>query len=108
MKRPEFSLVKKAQSRKQLRIVYSPATVYDVSSPLLLNGLPFGTIRIGVSTLFLRSEIEPRLLRAVYFSIASIIASLLLAAGVHVLGDAAIGAWGATSGRAGEGEGLAG
>ncbi len=79
LNRPDFSLVKKARSRKQLRIVYSPATVYDVSSPLLLNGLPFGTIRIGVSTLFLRSEIEPRLLRAVYFSIASIIASLLLA-----------------------------
>jgi signal transduction histidine kinase len=33
----------------------------------------------------LRSEIEPRLLRAVYFSIASIFASLLLAAGVSNL-----------------------
>jgi len=85
LQRPEFSIVKKARSRKQLAIVYSPAAVYDVSSPLLLNGLPFGTIRIGVSTLFLRSEIEPRLLRAVYFSIASIFASLLLAAGVSNL-----------------------
>jgi signal transduction histidine kinase len=85
LKRPDFSVVKKARSRKQLTIVYSPATIYDVSSPLLLNGLPFGTIRIGVSTLFLRSEIEPRLLRAVYFSIASIFASLLLAAGVSNL-----------------------
>jgi signal transduction histidine kinase len=85
LQRPDFSVVKKARSRKQLAIVYSPAAVYDVSSPLLLNGLPFGTIRIGVSTLFLRSEIEPRLLRAVYFSIASIFASLLLAAGVSNL-----------------------
>jgi signal transduction histidine kinase len=85
LQRPNFSVVEKARSRKQLAIVYSPATVYDVSSPLLLNGLPFGTIRIGVSTLFLRSEIEPRLLRAVYFSIASIFASFLLAAGVSNL-----------------------
>ena len=85
VERPDFIVVKKAKSRKQLRIVYNPATVYDVSSPLLLNGLPFGSIRIGVSTLFLRSEIEPRLLRAVYFSIASIFASLLLAAGVSNL-----------------------
>jgi len=85
VQRPDFIVVKKAKSRKQLRIVYNPATVYDVSSPLLLNGLPFGSIRIGVSTLFLRSEIEPRLLRAVYFSIASIFASLLLAAGVSNL-----------------------
>jgi signal transduction histidine kinase len=84
-RRPDFSVVKTARSRKQLAIVYSPATVYDVSSPLLLNGLPFGTIRIGVSTLFLRSEIEPRLLRAVYFSIASIFVSFLLAAGVSNL-----------------------
>jgi len=85
LQRPNFSVVKTARSRRQLAIVYSPATVYDVSSPLLLNGLPFGTIRIGVSTLFLRSEIEPRLLRAVYFSIASIFVSLLLAAGVSNL-----------------------
>src|SRR5437660_1200050 len=85
LKRPNFSVVKNAHSRKQLALVYSPATVYDVSSPLLLNGLPFGTIRIGVSTVFLRSEIEPRLLRAVYFSIASIFVSFLLAAGVSNL-----------------------
>jgi len=78
-------VVKIARSRRQLALVYSPATVYDVTSPLLLNGLPFGTIRIGVSTVFLRSEIEPRLLRAVYFSIASIFASFLLAAGVSNL-----------------------
>jgi len=85
LQRPNFSVVKTARSRRQLALVYSPATVYDVSSPLLLNGVPFGTIRIGVSTVFLRSEIEPRLLRAVYFSIASIFASFLLAAGVSNL-----------------------
>jgi len=85
LQRPKFSGVKTARSRKQLALVYSPATVYDVSSPLLLNGVPFGTIRVGVSTVFLRSEIEPRLLRAVYFSIASIFVSLLLAAGVSNL-----------------------
>jgi signal transduction histidine kinase len=83
--RPNFSEVKRARFRRQLAIVYKPATVYDVSSPLLLNGVPFGTIRIGVSTVFLRSEIEPRLLRAVYFSIASIFLSFLLAAGVSNL-----------------------
>jgi signal transduction histidine kinase len=83
--RPDFNRVKTARFRRQLAIVYSPATVYDVSSPLLLNGLPFGSIRIGVSTVFLRSEIEPRLLHAVYFSIASIFVSFLLAAGVSNL-----------------------
>src|ERR1700689_2293563 len=80
LQRPDFNRVRTACFRRQLTIVYSPATVYDVSSPLLLNGVPFGTIHIGFSPLFLRSEIEPRLLRAVYFSIAFIFASFLLAA----------------------------
>jgi signal transduction histidine kinase len=80
--RPDFRTVTTARFREQLRLVYSPATVYDVSFPLQLNGAPFGNIHVGVSTVFLKSEITPRLLHAVYFSIASIFASLLLAAGV--------------------------
>jgi signal transduction histidine kinase len=80
--RPNFRAVTSARFREQLRLVYSPATVYDVSFPLQLNGAPFGTIHVGVSTVFLQSEITPRLLHAVYFAIASIFASLLLAAGV--------------------------
>jgi len=80
IRRPDFSTVTKARFREQLRLVYTPAAVFDVTYPLNLNGAPFGTIHIGVSTVFLRSEIEPRLMHAVYFSIASIFASLLLAA----------------------------
>jgi signal transduction histidine kinase len=83
--RPDFRAVTTARFREQLRLVYSPATVYDVSFPLQLNGAPFGTIHIGVSTVFLKSEITPRLLHAIYFSITSIFASLLLAAGVSNL-----------------------
>jgi signal transduction histidine kinase len=80
--RPDFRSVTMARFREQLRLVYSPATVYDVSFPLQLNGAPFGTIHVGVSTVFLKNEITARLLHAVYFSIASIFASLLLAAAV--------------------------
>jgi signal transduction histidine kinase len=80
--RPNFRAVTSARFLEQLRLVYSPAMVYDVSFPLQLNGAPFGTIHVGVSTVFLQSEITPRLLHAVYFAIASIFASLLLAAGV--------------------------
>src|SRR3984885_2184149 len=83
--RPDFKAVKTARFREQLRLVYSPAAVYDVTSPLELNGTPFGTIRIGVSTVFLKSEITPPLLHSVYFSIASIFVSLLLAAGISNL-----------------------
>ena len=83
--RPAFQRVLAAHFREQLRLVYSPAAVYDVSFPLQLNGAPFGTIRIGVSTVFLKSELTPRLMHALYFSIASIFASLVLAAGISNL-----------------------
>ena len=44
-----------------------------------MNNTPFGTIRIGVSTTFIKNEITPRLMRAAYFSLASIFVSFLLA-----------------------------
>jgi signal transduction histidine kinase len=84
-RRPEFRAVMNARFWEQLRLVYRPAAVYDVSFPLQLNGTPFGTIHIGVSTVFLQSEITPRLMHSVYFSIASIFVSLLLAAGISNL-----------------------
>src|SRR5580698_1782761 len=83
--RADFYSLTNARFRRQLRLVYSPAAVYDVSFPLQLNGAPFGTIHIGVSTVFLQSEITPRLMHALYFSITSIFASLILAAGVSNL-----------------------
>jgi signal transduction histidine kinase len=83
--RPDFHTVMAAHFWDQLRMVYRPADIYDVSFPLQLNGTPFGTIHIGVSTTFLKSEITPRLMHAVYFSVASIFISFLLAAGVSNL-----------------------
>jgi len=55
------------------------------TDPLLLNGVPFGTVRIGVSTTLLKSEITQPLTHALYFSVISIFASLLLAAGISNL-----------------------
>ena len=88
-KRPDFQQVVSSRFRQQLRLVYSPA-VYNVSFPLLLNGQPFrgeafGTIHIGVSTSFLKSELTPRLMHALYLSIASIFVSLVLAAAISNL-----------------------
>ena len=83
--RPDFQKVVRARFREQIRLVFSPATVYDVTYPLELNGEPFGTIRIGVQTVFLKSEVQTRLMRAGYISIALIFASLFLAAGISNL-----------------------
>ncbi len=78
--RLDFRSLTAARFLEQLRLVYRPAAVYDVTYPMQLNGEPFGTIRIGVSTVLLKSDITPRLMHAIYFSVASIFTSLLLAA----------------------------
>ena len=78
--RPSLSELQRARLRDQLRVIYSTPTVYDVSSPLNLNHAPFGKVRAGISTVFLRSELTPRLQHAIVFSIGSILASLFLAA----------------------------
>ena len=80
--RPDFQQVVDAKFRQQLRMIYNPPTVYDVRLPLQLNGHPFGSIRVGVSTVFLKSELTPRLQNAVIFSGIAILLSLVLAAGL--------------------------
>ena len=83
--RTDFQRIVTARFRQQIKLVFSPAAVYDVSYPLELNGAPFGTIRIGVQTVFLKSEVEARLMKALYISIAVVFISLLLAAGISNL-----------------------
>jgi PAS domain S-box-containing protein len=78
--RPDFQRVVDADFRQQLRLIYNAPTVYDVRIPLQLNGAPFGSIRVGVSTVFLKNELTPRLQHAVFFSAAAILLSLVLAA----------------------------
>jgi signal transduction histidine kinase len=92
--RPDFQQVVNAHFRQQIRLVISPPSVYDVTYPLYLTmgrkdsiatDEPFGTIRIGVQTAYLKSEIYGRLLKALYFSVISVFLSLLLAAGISNL-----------------------
>ncbi len=83
--RPDFRMVQNAKFDRQLRLVYNPPTVYDVRMPLILNGKPFGDIRLGISTLFLRRDITPKLREAVIFSGVSILLSLLLAVGLSYI-----------------------
>ena len=80
--RPDFQRLENAHFRRQLRMIYNPPTVYEIRMPLELDGAPFGTIRLGFSTLFLRAELTPLLQHAVIFSGIAIVLSLLLAAGL--------------------------
>jgi PAS domain S-box-containing protein len=78
--RPDFSELQTAGFRRKLRMVYNPPTIYDVHLPLMLNGQPFGSIHVGVSTIFLRSELTPRLQRQLVLSAIAVLCSLILAA----------------------------
>jgi PAS domain S-box-containing protein len=83
--RPDFQIVQDARFRQQLRLIYNPPTVYDVRLPLELNGAPFGSIRLGVSTVLLKYAITQPLRHAVTFSAISILLSLVLAGGLSHL-----------------------
>ena len=63
-------------------MVYGKPKVYDVKLPIQREGQPFGEIRVGISTVFLKNEVQPQLRRAIAFSIIAILVSLALAAGV--------------------------
>jgi PAS domain S-box-containing protein len=80
--RPDFQKVVDARFREQLDLVYNAPTVYDVRMPLQLNGAPFGSVRVGVSTVFLKNELTSRLQHASIFSSLAILLSLVLAAGM--------------------------
>ncbi|HET7208712.1 MAG TPA: ATP-binding protein [Terriglobales bacterium] len=80
--RPDFALLKNAHFREQLKIVYNPAAVYEVRMPLQLDGVPFGSVRIGVSTVLLKNEITPKLRHAVILSLLALLVSIVLAAGL--------------------------
>ena len=84
-RRPNFELLRRARFLDQLRMIYSPSAVYDVSQPLQLNGQPFGSVRVGISTVLLKSELNPALRHALVFSAAAIFLSLLLSASISRL-----------------------
>jgi PAS domain S-box-containing protein len=86
--RPALNALRDAGFRRQLRLLYGPSTVYEVSIPLELDGIPFGSVQVGVSTVFLRNELTPRLQQAAFFSVVAIFCSLLLSA---VVSNVALG-----------------
>jgi signal transduction histidine kinase len=83
--RASLSVLRDAGFRRQLRMVYGPASVYDVNIRLDLDGQEFGSVRVGVSSVFLRSELTPKLQLAGFFSALAIFSSLVLAAVVSNL-----------------------
>jgi PAS domain S-box-containing protein len=78
--RPDFSVLETASLSRKLQLVYHPPTIYDVHIPLRLNDQLFGSIHVGISTVFLRNELTPKLQRALILSSIAVLCSLVLAA----------------------------
>jgi signal transduction histidine kinase len=78
--RPDFAGMVKGGFRQQMSIVYGKPQVYDIRMPLKRAGKPFGEIHVGLSTVFLKSELQPEVTHALEFTALSILVSLMLAA----------------------------
>ncbi|ABF42276.1 multi-sensor signal transduction histidine kinase [Candidatus Koribacter versatilis Ellin345] len=78
--REDFAQVRDGSFFRQMNVVYGKPEVYDIHLPIQRDGKPFGDIRIGVSTVFLKSELRPQLNRALTLSIVCVLVSFLLAA----------------------------
>ncbi len=85
--REDMSLLLQGGFRKQLKIVYGPQKVYEISKTVNTESkdVPPLFVKIGISTVFLKSTLRPQLNHALLFSAITILVSLLLAAGLSNL-----------------------
>ena len=84
-RREDFLSAVRSSILDQIKIIYGPMRVYDVRVPLSRNEKPFGEVRIGVSTLFLKSTIQDQMRRVLWLSGGAILVCLVLSAGVSTL-----------------------
>ncbi len=78
--RPAYAALRNGSFFAQLGAVFGPARVYQVTLPVQRQGAPFGEIRVGLSTLFLKRELVPQFNRALLVSGSALLMSLLIAA----------------------------
>jgi signal transduction histidine kinase/HAMP domain-containing protein len=81
---PPFSQIVRAGVVRQLRTVFGPPRVYEVTLPLAIGPKPLGDVRVGVSTVLLRDEIWPNLRAALLLSLVAIVFATLSAAVVSL------------------------
>ena len=78
--REQLRSVVNGSFRRQMEVVFGGPRVYELRIPLERDKQPFGAIRIGVSTTFLKDTLQPQLKASILFSLLAIVATLALAA----------------------------
>ena len=82
-RRENYSDVLSANVFRQLKTIYGPPRVYDVTVPLQRGDRQkFGYVRVGISTVFLKTEVIPPLKGALEYSGIALLLSLAIAGAV--------------------------
>jgi PAS domain S-box-containing protein len=78
--RPNIHSLANAGFSQQLRQIFGPPQVYEDSLQFKLPPTTFsGSVRVGLSMVFIRSEIMPNLISAGYWAVGAVLLSTLLA-----------------------------
>ncbi|HYX52124.1 MAG TPA: ATP-binding protein [Candidatus Limnocylindrales bacterium] len=84
--RADLSALVNAGIREQIRAVYGPPRIYEVRLPLeRQDKTPFGEVRVGVITTYLKSEISDRMRHAIAASGLAIVLALIISVAVSNL-----------------------
>jgi signal transduction histidine kinase len=78
--RPDYGVLLHQSLIRTLRIVFGPPRVYDVTRGLDLDNHPFLSVRIGISTIFLRNAFHPWLVESLTFIGLAMLISIVAAA----------------------------
>lgn len=78
--RPNYSVLRRKTLIRTLRVVFGPPQVYDATVGLDRENQPFLTVRVGISTTFLRNAFRPFLYESVSFMALAMIISIVVAA----------------------------
>lgn len=84
-RRPRLNQLVRAGFFEQLRSLYGPEQGHELTLPFNLSTQPFGEIRVTISTVLLRSQIDPVLREAGWTVLVVVLLSTLLAAAVSHL-----------------------
>jgi len=79
-KRPPFSQLVQSPFVRQVRILAEPEHIYEVDYPFTLRGMPFGDVRVAVSTALLWNDVKPGLERWGSIALLALVLSTFLAA----------------------------
>ena len=77
--RPSINSLANAGFFHQLQELFGPPQNYEDSLPFDLDENPYGEVRVGLSSAFLRAQIRPGLVSAAYWALGAVLVSTFLA-----------------------------